>query len=473
MKPVNEEMCIVTGGRSVDVRESTVFQAAVPVKYDVDVMVAGGGPSGLAAAISAARQGMKVYLAEGQSVFGGMGTMGMLPMFCPFTDGVNFLVGGIGREVLEKCIEWGIDGPDPLRGLDEKLYSYVTFHPEHLKRLYDQLVVETGMSFSFHTQVMGVEKESESRVSLVFCHAKSGIFAVRAKVFIDCTGDGDLAVMSGAQYDKGDGEGNLMPGTLCSLWAGIDWGKEPVKSWEDGRYLAQAFKDGIFSVEDPGLPGMFRIGDTLGGGNMGHAFGVDSTDEVSLTRALIEQRKRMVEYGNYYKKYLPGYGNAELAATAPLLGVRESRRITGDYVLNVNDFIRRAVFEDEIGRYAYGVDIHPSKPGMDAHVKCQEDIGKLKYARGESYGIPYRTLTPKGLSNVLTAGRCTSCDRHMLGSVRVMPGCFITGQAAGIAAAIAVENRTDTRGVEIGELQKRLKQQGAFLPNYQDRSVPV
>lgn len=444
---------------------TTVFQKEVPVKYDVDVMVAGGGPSGLAAAITAARQGMRVYLAEGQGAFGGMGTSGLLPMFCPFTDGVNFLAGGIGREVVEKCLDWGVEGPDPLRSLEEKLYSYLIIRPEPLKRLYDQLAAETGMRFSFLTQVIGVQKEGDSRVGLAFCSAKSGIFAVKAKMFIDCTGDGDLAVMAGAGYEKGDGEGNLMAGTLCSLWAGIDWEKEPVKRWDDGRRFEEAFRDGIFSVEDPGLPGMFRIGGTLGGGNIGHAFGVDSTDEVSLTKALVEQRKRIVEYEKYYKKYLEGYENAELALTAPLPGIRESRRITGDYVLTVEDFQKKAVFEDEIGRYCYDVDLHPTKPGLDAHLKCQGAIGKLRYEKGESYGIPYRTLTPKGLSNVLTAGRCISCDRYMLGSVRAMPGCFITGQAAGSAAAVAVENGTDTRGFDVRRLQERLKELGAYLPN--------
>lgn len=436
----------------------------IPVKYDVDIMIAGGGPSGIAAAISAARQGMKVYLAEGQGCLGGMGTAAMLPMFCPFTDGVNFLAGGIGKEIVENCMEWGIDGPDP-RNLDVKLHSYVTFHPEHLKKLYDHMMLEAGVSFSFYTHVIAVQMESQSTVGLVFCNAKSGIFAVKAKQFIDCTGDGDLAAMAGAGFQKGDPEGNMMAGTLCSLWAGIDWTQEPVKRWDDGRRLEQAMKDGVFSFEDPGLPGMIRIGASIGGGNIGHAFGVDSTDEVSLTNAMIEQRKRITEYTRYYKNYLEGYSQLELAATGSLMGIRESRRIIGDYILTSDDFKDRAVFDDEIGRYCYEIDLHPTKPGMDAHLKCQGDIGQFRYKEGESYGIPYRILTPKGLENVLTAGRCISCDRLMLGSIRVMPGCFITGQAAGVAAAIAVEQQTHTRGFDVSELQARLKKQGAYLPN--------
>lgn len=436
----------------------------VPLKYDVDIMVAGGGPAGIAAAVTAARQGMRVYLAEGQGSLGGMATAAMLPMFCPFTDGVHFLAGGIGREIVEQCMAQGVEGPDP-RDLDEKYASYVTIHPEPLKRLYDVLVTEAGVQFSFYTQVIGVGKSDESHVSHVFCAAKSGLFAVKAKMFIDCTGDGDLAVMAGAPFEKGNANGDLMPGTLISLWAGIDWSQEPIKRWDDGRHYDEAYRDGIFSVDDPGLPGMIRIGESIGAGNIGHAFGVDSTDEVSITEAMIEQRRRLPEYVRYYREYMEGFSGVELVATGALLGIRESRRITGDYILTADDFIQQAVFDDEIGRYAYDVDIHPSRPGIDAHNECQAQIGKLRYRKGESYGIPYRILTPLSLSNILTAGRCISCDRGMLGSIRVMPGCFITGQAAGMAAVIAAEQDTHSRGFAVKELQARLKKLGAYLPN--------
>jgi hypothetical protein len=155
----------------------------------------------------------------------------------------------------------------------------------------------------------------------------------------------------------------------------------------------------------------------------------------------------------------------ELVATGSLLGIRESRRILGDYVLGLEDFRKRAVFDDEIGRYAYPVDIHASKPEEKCYVKFVEEFRELRYKEGESYGIPYRSLLPKGLANVLVSGRCLSADRYMQGSIRVMPGCFITGQAAGMAAALAVERKADPRGIVIAELQGRLKKIGAFLPN--------
>jgi hypothetical protein len=285
-------------------------------------------------------------------------------------------------------------------------------------------------------------------------------------MFIDATGDGDLAAWAGAPFEKGDADGKLMAGTLCSLWADIDWeeahrGGRP----SDESRLEDAFRDNVFTIQDRHLPGMFRVGRRVGGGNIGHTFGLDSTDERSLTEALLWARRSLPEYERYYKQYLRGFAQMELVATASQLGCRESRRIVGDYVLNLEDFQRRAVFPDEIGRYCYAVDIHAAKSDKASYDEYARDFKNLRYAKGESYGVPYRVLLPKGLANVLVAGRCVSSDRYIQSSIRVMPGCFITGQAAGVAAALAVEKRTDTRGFPVSELQQRLKSLGVFLPN--------
>jgi len=260
------------------------------------------------------------------------------------------------------------------------------------------------------------------------------LFAIEAKVFVDCTGNGDLCVFAGAPYEKGDADGNMMPGTLCSLWAGIDWDEVRSSGLGAGNsQIEQAFKAGVFTLEDRHLPGMWRVGDILGGGNIGHTFDLDGTDEESLTRAYLWGRKSLLEYERYYKEYLKGFEDMELVATGSLLGVRETRRILGDYILNVNDFKSLAVFEDEIGRYSYPIDIHIAKPDKESYDKFLAEFTSLRLGKGESYGIPYRILTPQGLKNVLVAGRCVSTDRGMQASIRVMPGCYITGQAAGVA----------------------------------------
>lgn len=437
----------------MSLKNQVTFNRTIPLRHEVDVFVAGGGPAGVAAAVCAARSGCSVFLSEGQGCLGGMGTSGLIPAFMQFSDGVNFLAAGIGEEILNKLKNAGGTGPT----------SMFSIRAEVFKRVYDDLLLEAGVEFTLMTQFIGVEKE-EGKVNLAILSAKSGLFAVKAKMFIDCTGDGDLAVFAGAPYEKGDSEGNMMPGTLCSLWAGVDWDKV---QRGDRRELDRAFKDKVFTNEDRHLPGMWRVGEKVGGGNIGHAYGVDGTDEVSLTKAFIEERRRLLEYENYYKNYLTGYENMELVATGALMGIRETRRIMGDYVLNLEDFKSRAVFEDEIGRYCYPVDIHASKPDAASYKKFEEEYFKsFRYEKGESYGIPYRTLLPKGLSNVLMAGRCISSDRYIQGSVRVMPGCYITGQAVGVAAAMAVQENCNTREINISKLQERLISIGAYLPNY-------
>jgi hypothetical protein len=434
------------------------FQRSIPVRYEVDVFVAGGGPAGMAAAITAARQGCRVVLAEGHAFFGGMGTAALVTLFMPFTDGIHFLSGGFGEEIVARA-----------RKMDFPIYMndpnfVVAVHPEALKRVYDDLALEAGITFSFQTQVIGVEREG-GRVSHAICAAKSGLFAVAARLFIDCTGDGDLAAWAGASYAKGDEHGALMPGSLCSLWSDVDWTRVTAPRFTDERFLPQAFADGVFSVLDPHLPGMIRIGRSQADGNLVHAFGVDGTDERSVTAALVDTRRRLPEYRRYYHTYIEGFEAAELVATGSLLAIRETRRILGDYILGLADFKARASFPDEIGRYNYAVDVHAARPDPADARRFEEEFKTLCYEKGESYGIPYRILTPVGLDNLLVAGRCVSVDRPMLGSIRVMPACFITGQAAGMAAALAVETSVGAHQVDVTALQRRLRAVGAYLPN--------
>ena len=433
-----------------------VFQRSIPVRHEVDVFVAGGGPAGAAVAVSARSLPVSVYLAEAHTCFGGMGTAGRVPVFMPLSDGVNFLPGGFGRRVVDR-----LKKETSLRGPANDV--------EALKRAYDGLMSESGAKFTFYTTLVGVETKGP-RVTHVICSGPSGLFAVRAKVFVDATGNGDLAVKAGAQFEKGDDQGQLMPGTVCSVWSDIDWpawrAARPKGPQPDGHMLEKAFADGVFTVRDEHITGMYQLGANLGAGNIGHTFDVDATDEASLTKALVQGRKGLTEFQRYYREYLKGFEKMCLVATGSLLGVRETRRITGDYVLSLDDYKRRATFPDEIGRYAYAIDNHPLRPGKDTYEQHRREFDdELRYKKGESYGIPYRILIPKGLDNVLVAGRCVSADRMVHGSIRVMPGCFITGQAAGVAAAMACSAGGQTRQVDPRQLQQRLKALGGFLPN--------
>ena len=429
------------------------YSRSLPVKYDVDVFVAGGGPSGVAAALAASRLGKRVFLAESQGMLGGAGTAGLVPAFAPFGDGVNTLVGGVGLELRQRARP------------DVPIDTYWTaVRVEDLKRAYDEMLAESDVAYSLFTTVCDVVSR-DGHVEYVVLTAKSGLFAVKAKVYIDCTGDADLVALAGGRYEVGDDQGQVMPATLCSLWAGIDYGRVTL---HDGAKLDEAFRDGVFTYEDRHLSGIFPADKALGvgGGNVGHTFGVDPLDERSLTRAITWGRKSMLEYRRYYQGYLPGYEKAEPIMTGNILGVRESRRVTCDYTLCVDDFVARAAFDDEIGRYCYPVDIHVMTTDKAEYERFRQEYGKTyHYDKGESYGIPYRSLIPVSFDNVLVAGRCMGTDRQMQASVRVMPGCLITGQAAGAAAALASDS-AQVRAVKAADLQKRLIELGAVLPNF-------
>jgi hypothetical protein len=440
------------------------FSQSLPVRHEVDVFVAGGGPAGFAAAVAAARQGASVYLAEASTAFGGMGTLGMVPAFMQFSDEVNFLAGGIGREIYDRL--WDADGAGH-GGAKDVGRCGCGIKAEVLKKIYDEMAEEAGFDFTFHTQVIAANTDAEN-VTHVVCSGKGGLFAVKAKAYVDGTGDGDLAVQAGAKFNKGDENGIMMPGTLCSLWADVDFDTVYAYEKEKPRWesLQAAFDDGVFTHEDWHLPGHWRVGQNTSGGNIGHTFDVDGTDERSLTKALLWGRKSLREYEKFYKEYRKGFEKMELVSTGSLLGIRETRRIIGEYEFGLDDYMERAVFEDEIGRYAYPVDIHPSKADPEAYQKFLQEYTKdMKYNPGESYGIPYRTLVVKGLKNVWVAGRCISVDRYVQASVRVMPGCYITGQAAGLAAAMAAQQNVAAQDVPVDELQSKLKAMGGYLPN--------
>ena len=429
------------------------FTREIPIKYDVDVLVAGGGPAGVTAAIAAARSGMRVFVAEGQGFFGGAATAALVPAFMPFGNGKDFLAGGLGREIYDECIKQGFYINNNTIGI----------HPEKYKRIMDKFVrAERNIAFSFFTNMISVEAES-SRVKHCVFAAKSGIFAIKAKIFIDATGDGDLCAWAGAPFEMGDEEGNVMPSTLCQLWTDIDW--SAVKG-SDSRMVEEAIADGVFTQEDRHHSGMWRTGERIGGGNVGHSFNINSTDETSLTAGMLVGRDIVPEYENYYRNYLGGgYRNTQVALTGSYLGVRESRRIMGDYVMNVGDFNARARFDDEIGCFSYPVDIHIAKPTKEAFEAFHSEHTTMRYADGEFYGIPYRIMLPMGLDNVYITGRSVSTDRQMQSSIRVMPACFLTGQAAGFAAALAIEGGDcDIRRVDIGALRKKLKATGLYLP---------
>lgn len=425
------------------------YSKALPVKMQADVFVAGGGPAGVAAATAAARQGKKTVLIEQSGSLGGAGILGMVPEFMTFNDGEHFLAGGIGREIFEKLsmtCHYGREGH--------------TVKSEPLKRVYDAMVTEAGVSVMFYTRLADAVTEN-GKIRYAVLSGPEGMYAVESKFFIDCTGNGCLADFAGAGYDYGDENGNTMSTTICTLWGGVDFDK---KGRTDAENYEKAYETGLFSQYDTVLPGIMRNHPEIGTGygNVGHIFGVDERSTESLTDAMIKGRKMLEEYETYYKGYVSGCENSELIRSADFLGVRSGRRIQCEYTLTAETFFDQGSFPDEIGRYSYNIDIHPlsaDKKGMDGFNRAIS----TKHGKGESYSIPLRCLIAKHPENLFVAGRCIGTDHTMQATTRVIPCCFITGQAAGVAASVCTEQNTKAKDVDVEKVQSILRDVGAYM----------
>jgi hypothetical protein len=439
---------VTFGGRKLEVILST------------DVAVCGGGPAGVAAAVAAARAGARVALLEQGGCLGGLGTAGIVPCFCPFTDGEKPVVRGIGEEVL---VEMARRMKMPLE------YDWMPIQAEVLKAVYDDIVDGTGAILRLHTKVVAVI--GRGRLAAVVISTKDGLKAVSAKVFVDATGDGDVSAWAGAPFKVGDEKGRTMGPSLCPTFAGIDWRAFDAKRKGSGSrpdqliWMKQAAKGKTPFKEERLAAGLIKTGRSIGSGNIGHVYGVDSLDEAGLTRGMVEGRRMAWGFLAWYRANVPGFANAEMAATPALLGVRETRRIVGDYVLSYRDYTARATFPDEIGRLSYPVDIHSSTTGKADQKRVYTQYYSTQLGSGESYGIPYRSLVARRLENLLVAGRCVSTDRMVQSSLRVMPGCLVTGQAAGAAAALAArKHKGRVREVDTDRLRSVLRRQGAYIP---------
>lgn len=463
-------------------------QRDIPLSDGWDVIVAGGGPAGLAAAAAAARDGARTLLIEATGCLGGMGTSGLVPAWCPFTDQEQFIYSGLARKVFEACKAGMAHVPD------NAIHGWLPLDPEALKRIYDDLVVEAGVETLFFTSLCDVETDGVGKVETLICSNKEGLVAFQGKQFIDATGDGDLAAWAGAEYEMGDENGGVQPMTNCFILSNVD--SYHFQHFYDGARTGNwMFKESptwamTEDEEFPRVKGMCAnlIGPSTAGFNGGHVHNIHPLDPFGMSKASMEGRRTAAEYRDALAKHFPqACAGAYLAATGSLMGVRETRRIIGDYRLTVEDYADRRSFPDEISRNAYIVDIHCSPHQLnakqqDAHRKREECYREMSGREvrqvpkegepflqpGESHGIPYRCLTPRGLRNVLVAGRAICCDRTVQGSVRVMPVCLSTGEAAGIASCMAArDNAGDVHTVDTDAVRNRMREAGAYLPEMQ------
>lgn len=444
--------------------EHRSFIRQLPCDSSWDVIVVGGGPAGCAAATAAAREGCKTLLVEATGTLGGMGTSGLVPAWTPFSDQEKIVYRGIAEKVF---VESKKDRPHiPPEALD-----WVAIDAERLKRIYDDLVTSSGAEVLFHTFLSAVEIHDGVVENLAITN-KSGLKLLSAPLYIDCTGDADLAAWAGAGFQKGDEQGNgLMPSTLCFILTNVD-----EEAFLHGPKLHADSPDcPIYAVMASGRYPLINsahivpslVGPRTVGFNAGHLFGVDNTDPHSTTAALLRGRKLAAAYRDALAEFHPqAFKDSYLVTTGSLLGIRESRRIMGDYTLTLDDYMSRRTFADEISRNSYFLDVHwKTADAIRAAVDHDTWLStNYRYGRGESHGIPYRCLTPRGLKNVLVAGRSVSTEQLVQGSVRVMPSCLAMGEAAGVAGAMAVRAaKVDVHTIDVEGVRQRLKALGAYI----------
>jgi hypothetical protein len=468
----------------------TELISVLPVWKKTDVLVVGGGVTGIVAAVASSRNGARTVLIEQSGVLGGMAAVG-LPFLAFFSAGGMRLCGGIPEEIISRMtLLGGCPGHTTHRdGKRNKLGSVTFFDPEVFHRVVLEILTESGVEICFHTW-FSMPWMDKSSVKGVFVETKSGRMAISALVTVDCTGDGDVAARSGALMVKGDGTtGRLQSSTMLFVIDNVDikvlaraGSKDPgfyriheelgFAEGADGPELRCApvitglepLMVPMHAKDELGFPQPYLIvsemprkGQYLV--NMAKVDDLDATDADSYSRGEVLGRLRVARVIEFLHRHVPGFKNARLVRTACRIGIRESRHLVGEHVLTVDEMIAREEYPDTIAMGGHHVDIHRREEKV---IAAKREIPKMVIFP-DGYFIPYRCLLPRQIKGLLVAGRCMSATQAANGSVRVMGTCMAMGQAAGTAAALAAGQGVLPRQVKALELQKVLKEQGAVI----------
>jgi hypothetical protein len=445
-----------------------------------DVLVVGGGPAGIGAAMGAADAGSRVMLAERFGFLGGNATAGLVLTFGSYytapeikpeeknTEVTLFPQDhGIGKPIIGGVLARLIDHLVKSNGAIEPSTNtgyMVPFDPEIFKLETLKMLDTAEVEFLFHSFASGVLVNNGVVEGVVF-ETKSGPLVAKAKVIVDCTGDGDIAAFSGAPFEVGRGKDKLVqPMTLMFVLEGfmLDKFKQYVQQhpdqWHGVLGLNDLMRDAVskgelnISRENLLFFGSVHEGHVLV--NSTRVLGSLGTDIWDLTRAELEGRRQVAQLTNFFKKYVPGFEKAYVEQSGIMTCTRESRRIMGEYKLTAKDVLEACKFNDVIALGSYPIDVHnPSGKGTL--------LKKVK--SNAAYDIPLRCLIPLKIENLLVGGRCISGTHLANASYRTMPICMATGQAAGVCAAMSAKNNQSPRTVKPQEVQKELLRQGAIL----------
>ncbi len=428
-----------------------------------DIIVIGGGPAGVGAAISAGRLGKKVLLVEATNALGGamnnMQVIPFMPYYTPCHGHPNplIIVRGVFRDICDRHTEVASD----LDGA-ERLYCHtplVYFSDEIMKIVLPRMVKEAGCDILYHAKLIGVEA-SDNKVTSITVAAKSQLLTLSADIFIDCTGDAEATHLAGFPTRVGrESDGLCQPMTLCFRITNVDVNaffqnlpliQEKYRAAKEAGEIHNPREDVlVFNTVSP----------TALHFNTTRVVKKSPVDPWEITEAEMEAREQVYEMYRFFKKHCPGCEDARLFTSAAHIGIRESRMIDGEYILTKEDIMACTKFEDGIAACNYDIDIHNPDGSGTSH---------YFFPDWEYYTIPYRCLVPKNSKNLLVAGRCISSDHDTQASYRVIPFAVALGEAAGVGASVALDGKTTVKEADVNEILAQLRRQGAFIEQQLD-----
>ncbi len=415
-------------------------------KYNL--LVAGGGLTGVAAAISAARKGLRVLLVEKSGCLGGAMSNNLIFPFMPYwtIDPENGKRKYLSRGFFEEL---------RLRHRQNVWKDHEKhFNTEYMKRLLDEMTDEAGVDVLFHSSVYGVKKEGR-KIKSVNIATKSGNLEAEASFFIDATGDGDLFCFAGCDFQLGrESDGFCQPMTTCFRVGGVDVDLFKEERQELQQLYLDEQKSGAITNPRENILCFFGTGNDVVHFNTTRVIKLDPTNPFELSKAEKIARRQIDEMMHFLKKHSKAFKDSTVIYVANEIGVRESRKLKGEYVLTADDLIDCTMFDDTIALGNYDIDIHnPAGTGTSHRY----------FGSGEFYSIPYRSLLPKEFDNLLVAGRCASATHEAQASIRIIPICCCMGEAAGVACAVAFNSGENAHTVDIKEVQSALRENGAVI----------
>lgn len=475
----------IAGGALIGVSGSLATSCLSPAGRDrdlgsTDVLVVGGGPAGVCAAIAAARSGARTVIAEQGNCLGGMATRGLVAPFmtCYDTTGEIMVIRGLFEEIVDRLVALGgaihpsqVRAGTPFSAWITKGHDHLTpFDAETLKFVLDCMCDEAGVKVMYHTSLVDALMNGD-RITGIRVLNREGLCTIGAKAVIDATGDGDLAFRAGVPCTFGNPEiGKVQPSTLFFHINNVD---TPRLTKDVEAHLHEFRKvNGVsyralhWRVEEAEAAGEWDIArksvniyrgvrEDEWAVNCTRIAGVDATSTESLSAAEKEGRRQVQELMSFFHKYVPGCEKATIKSSASTLGIRESRHVQGEYLLTADDLLQGVVQEDSILCASNSVDVHGRNGANTTEYKTVEN--------GQWYGLPLRSLIPVRVEGLIVAGRAISASSDAAGAVRVMPPCMAMGHAAGITAAIAALGGTVPRKVDAKDVRTALLGQGAFL----------